>query len=475
MSISATLQENLFTLIAFNSDYAQLIRNSAPPELFSSVVYRDMVGRVYDYIDQFRTPPGEHLAELFSDVIAKKDHDSELYGSVLDTVYTLRDTVNAKYIITQLESFVRQQNLKGAVVRASEAIQQGDLDAAESAFSEGMKHRLQLFSRGLTLPEGLFRLDELARPDCLSLGIRELDEWALGPARGELWLFIGPPKRAKTWAMIHVGKRALLHRYNVCYITLEISEEQIAQRFIQSLFSIQRTKARVNVVRIRTDNLGRMMKLEHDTLRNRLSLRDNTTKKHLSQELAKFHARENLIIKGFPTGSLTMSGLRVYLDSLERTSHFIPDFLIIDYPDLMKIDPRNHRLELGAIFKDIRGIASERNISVVVPTQANRAGAEAKLLTDVHTSEDYSKIFTADTVITYSQSMAEKELGLARLFVSNTRVGDADRFVVLISQAYPVGQFCLDSAKMTNTYQSHIEALGAKPLKEDEIPPDETP
>lgn len=474
MTISATLQENLFTLVVFNPQYSSLIRNSAPKELFSSSVYREMVGRVYDYIDQFRVPPGDHLPELFSDILEKKDHTAELCSSVLDTVYALRPTVNPQYVVSQLETFIRQQSLKTAVVSASDAIQAGDLDGAEEALNAGMQQRLKLFSPGLRLTEGVHRLDEIARPDCLKLGIKELDDWALGPARGELWLFIGPPKRAKTWAMVHVGKQALLRRHNVCYVTLEISEEQVAQRFIQSLFSVQRTQARVNVVRIKTDDLGRMLKLERDVMRNRLSLKDHTTRKHLATELAKFHARDNLMIKSFPTGALTIPALRAYLDSLERTAHFIPAFLIVDYPDLMKTDPRNHRLELGAIFKELRGIAVERNIGVIVPTQSNRAGAGAHLLTDVHTSEDFSKIFTADTVITYSQSMAEKELGLARLFVSNTRVGDADRFVVLISQSYPVGQFCLDSAKMTNTYQSHLEALGAKPAKDDDIPPDET-
>lgn len=474
MSISTVLQENLFTLVCFNPNYSQLIRNSAPQELFSSMVYRDMIGRVYNYIDQFHKPPGEHLPELFEDVLLKKDHNAELYGGVLDTVYALRESINAVYVVSQLETFVRQQSLKSAVVRATDAIQQGDLDSAEEAFTEGMRQRLKLFSKGLTLSEGIHRIQELARPDCLPLGIPELDKWALGPARGELWLFIGPPKTSKTWALVHVGKQALLHRHNVSYVTLEISEEQLVQRFFQSLFSVQRTKARVNVVRIKSDNMGRMLKLERDTLRNRLSLKDHSTRMQVAAQLAKLHARDNLVVKGFPTGSLTVPGLRAYLDALEQMAHFCPAFLIIDYPDLMRVDPRNYRIELGTIFKDLRGIGAERNIGVVVATQSNRAGASARLLTDVHTAEDYSKIFTADTVITYSQSMAEKELGLARLFVSNTRVGDADRFVVLISQAYPVGQFCLDSARMTNTYNSHLEALGAKPIREDEATPDET-
>ena len=99
----------------------------------------------------------------------------------------------------------------------------------------------------------------------------------------------------------------------------------------------------------------------------------------------------------------------------------------------------------------------ERNVGVICASQSNRVGASAKLITDIHAGEDFSKIATADTVLTYTQTVMEREMGPARIFVSNSRVGDKDRFIVLISQAYPVGQFVLTSALMTNMYFGLLE------------------
>ena len=73
-------------------------------------------------------------------------------------------------------------------------------------------------------------------------------------------------------------------------------------------------------------------------------------------------------------------------------------------------------------------------------------------------AEDWSKIATADNVLTYSQTKYERPLGLARLFVSNGR-NDEDKFEILILQSYAIGQFCLDSTYMYNQYWAKINKL----------------
>jgi hypothetical protein len=70
-------------------------------------------------------------------------------------------------------------------------------------------------------------------------------------------------------------------------------------------------------------------------------------------------------------------------------------------------------------------------------------------------AEDWSKIATSDTVLTYNQTAKERELGLARIYVSNAR-SEFDKITVLIAQAYSVGQFSLDSALMQDEYWSQI-------------------
>lgn len=96
------------------------------------------------------------------------------------------------------------------------------------------------------------------------------------------------------------------------------------------------------------------------------------------------------------------------------------------------------------------------------------------MVLDTHAAEDFSKIGTADCAITYSQTAAERQLGLARLFVSNART-DEDKFTILIAQAYATGQFCLDSLRMMDSYWDQIRAAVGAENEQDEEDDGSTP
>ena len=205
------------------------------------------------------------------------------------------------------------------------------------------------------------------------------------------------------------------------------------------------------------DSLGRLIHIDTEDAGIRHALLDPEGQKKIKTKMKNLRGLDRLKIKAFPTGSLTVSALKAYLDALERTQKFIPDCIIMDYPDLMKIASRDYRLELGNIYKDLRGLAVERNCAMVTATQANREGADSKLVTDVHVAEDWSKIAISDCVFTYSQTLDERRLGLARLFVSNAR-NEEDKFGVLLSQQYNTGQFVIDSARMPDDYWGIVES-----------------
>lgn len=463
--LSASLQENLLVLLTFNQTHAATIRNTVDAALFGSQIYREVVSRIYDYIDQYHKPPGDHLPDLLEDELAKDKPSASLYIELLTAIHDQQGKVNEQYILNQLQSFVRLQTLKGSIIRASEAMQDGDLELADEELHKGLRTRLAAFSPGIGLTEGLrAAYAGEVRTDVIPTGIAQLDEAQLGCGRGELHLFIAAPKKGKSMWLIHMAKRCLLHRMRVVYVTLELSEKQIAQRMVQSLFSVARHKAKVPVSRLRTDDLGRFLRFESDTITGRPSLSDTSTRPTIERKLARLYGRENIIIKQFPAGHLTMRGLENYLDMLEQNSSFIPDCVIVDYPKYMQIDPKNYRLEASALYDRLRGLAVSRNVAVITSSESNREGAKARLITNEHAGEDYSRIYTADTIFTYSQTTFEKELGLARLFVTSTRVALRDGFIVLLSQAYPLCQFALDSVSMPGDvqYRGHLEEAEAR-------------
>jgi len=163
-----------------------------------------------------------------------------------------------------------------------------------------------------------------------------------------------------------------------------------------------------------------------------------------------------LVIRQFPTGALTVRELKAYLDSLEMSQRIVPDLLLVDYADLMSVGTRDYRHELSTLYKDLRGLAVERNIAVATASQANRESSGKKFITGRGVAEDFSKIATADVVITYNRTEAEMRLGTARLYVDKGR-NEEDKFSVLIAQNYKTGQFCLGSTRMMDRYWRALE------------------
>lgn len=461
--LSGATAENVLTLLCFSDEYATLIRHAITPNLFESAVFRDIAGHAIDFIDQFKAAIKEHLADELEDVLKGNDkRKASSYSRVLDNLFLSKEHMNEKYVFDQLNAFVRQQKLKSALVRAVEAIEDGRVGQAEVELQKGLSEQIVAFEPGVFLSDPKQALKFLEHEhDGIRTGIHDLDSHDIMLRPQEMFMMIAPAKKGKSWLLTHLGKNACMQRKRVLHITLEMSERRCAQRYVQSFFSVSKRQAAVRTTVFKKDDRGHMLDLEFEEI-ERPSLGDAKIRQTLSKRIQKeFKHRLPLIIKQFPTGMLTVPALTAYLDALERFHKFIPDVLLIDYPDLMKVDASNKRIEVGEIFKDLRGIAVERNIALGTVTQGNRESSKARIVTDAHVAEDYSKIATADIVLTYNQTPEEKKAGLARLFVTNSR-NDEDKFMVLISQAYAIGQFCLDSALMTSDYWTKIDEVDSK-------------
>jgi len=467
MRLTTAIQEALITLACFGTrEETSLVFSLVQPKTYDTY-YRDIALSAREYFDKYNASPGEHTLDLI-DVLKERNPDNkEIYDSIYESLLDTKDGINSEYVISQAQSFSRYQNLKLGISTALDLLQAEKLNEAESALNNSMKQTSNLFDSGTMLSDTSRALRFLDIQDnSFACGIPEIDSVGLGPARKRLHLFMALSGYGKSWWAVHLAKTCMMQRLKVLYVTLELSEEEVTQRVFQSLFSIAKRKQTIPVNYLEKDELGRFINLEPGEIVDRPYLGQEKIRSYLVSKMKKFGNKFPLIVKEFPTGSLTIRELKAYLDMLESAKNFIPDIIIIDYADLMKIDKNNQRVEIGELYKDLRGIAMERNVAMATLSQSNRSGIGRKVLTAKHTSEDISKISTSDIVITFNQTVpGERDLGLARLYVEKGRT-DKDKFTVLISQAYASGQFCLDSCNMTSDYWSRIELM--KDEQEDE-------
>lgn len=455
------LQENIITALAHDPINAPIIRGAVALELYGGP-FRILAARCYDYLDRFKKPPGDHLPDLLSDKLEGENRrEGQLYADIIENIHTSKDQINSEYVMSQLETYIKRQSLRSVAVELTKALQRDteeSLEEAEQLFTKANHTSLSLFDPGTRLDDKKRALRFLdISESALPTGIPELDKRNLGPVRKELWLLIANAKKGKSFCLIHLAKMALMHRVRVVHISLEMSEERCAQRYFQAMLALTKRNEAVQVTRFVRDKLGRITDFDDARVIPSMSMDDPHIRKKLERSIDRWALRafSNIVIKAFPTGMLTVPQLAAYLDNLEATQQFVPDLLVIDYPDLMKLDKNNYRLALDELFKDLRGLLVVRNIAGAAVSQSNRSGEKAKQVGVENVAEAYSKIAHADTILTYSQTEAEHKLGLARLHVAAGR-NDEDRFTLLISQNYAMGNFAVDSAMMTSTYWSLI-------------------
>lgn len=452
-----SLQENLLVLLTHDKKQAPIIRNTIELELFGGL-YRTVAARIYEHIDRFKEPPGDHLPDILNDKLesdSRKERD--LYTDVVEAIHASQKGINSEYVMAQLGTFVRRQSLRSVAIELAKELQrdtEASLEKAEELIASAGTKALSVFDPGTRLSDSGKALKFLDIEDtCFPTGVPELDKRNLGPTRKELWLFIGNTKAGKSWGLIHLAKVALMHRLKVVHITLEMSEARCAQRYFQALFALPKRKGTVLTTRLEVDDVGHITGVEDKRVTPKLALDDPGIRRKLKRKILLWKDRvlNNIIIKQFPTGGLTVGQMAAYLDNLEHTQQFVPDLVIVDYPDLMKMQGEDTRAALNETYKSLRGLFVSRNVAGAVVSQSHRAAAKARTVEADNVAESYEKIMHADTIITYSQTQTERKLGLARLYVAGGR-NDEDKFTVVISQQYGIGRFVIDSALQRGNY-----------------------
>lgn len=461
--LTEALQESVLAVLAFNSQHGALVAAQVQPEHFSGI-YHEIAAPVIEYRRKFGKPPGAaHLEQLFSRAkLDPSDRKTHLLRRTLINLSAQAEVVNAEYVVSRTQDFVRAQQLKTALLEANERYLQGGEEAVSEV--EGILNNALRF-RQHTLDAGTFLRDVEKSPpfqdrqeETIALNIPELDRIGVGPARKRQLLYIAPKNTGKSWMCVHVGKQALLQKHRVVHVSLEMSEEEVLGRYYQSFFGIATRNDQFVKTTLELDDLGRLISFKSRRARPRLDFGDPSIRKILRNKVKLWGARfGRLVIKAFPSGTMTVLQLRGYLDFLELTQKFIPTVLIVDYPDLCKISATDFRLALGRIFVELRGLAVERNLALVTPTQSGRSSIGAKRVNSTDVTEDISKVFTADTVLTYSQTAEEAQRGLARLTVEHARNAPKGTQVVL-SQSFATGQYVLASAALSNDYWEGLES-----------------
>tara|TARA_Y100000310_G_scaffold340707_2_gene437451 strand:+ start:1010 stop:2296 length:1287 start_codon:yes stop_codon:yes gene_type:complete len=412
---SENIQRGIVYLSKSSRSFLTQVMPMVKSGYFEYPTHQKMYNVVIDYYVKYKSLPTddvilEELKRIKSSTELLSDYKEELFA-----INEFDETSLAKeeYYLEKVEEFAQAQSLKDAICKSVTLLDQKDY----SAISEEIRNALSV-GRNVDLGLNYFedvqgrwgRLSEEGGSKDFRTPFESLNE-ALdgGLASKELSMVVAPPGVGKSLFLANQAARSVIDGKNVVYVSLEMSEDRIAQR-LDSIFT-----------RFRQEELGSNV----GEVESRLKV--------IQQQGSKVG---KLRIKEFPTKRLTVAGLRAYLNQLRNYHDFVPDVVVIDYLELLLADasmPEYQAQERTA--QELRGFATEYDCLVWTATQTNREGKKVDVITDAELADSYGKIRVCDLVFSINQSEAEFDRGEARLFIMKSRNGKA-RFIIPISIDY---------------------------------------
>jgi replicative DNA helicase len=220
----------------------------------------------------------------------------------------------------------------------------------------------------------------------------------------------------KSLFMCHLASSVLLQGKNVLYITMEMSEEKIAERIDANLLDV---------------NIRDLTELPRQLFETKVS-----------KVAAK--TQGTLIIKEYPTASAHSGHFKSLLNDLALKKSFRPDIIFIDYLNICA--SARYRGAIGvnsysyikAIAEELRGLAVEAQVPIVSATQTTRSGYSSSDVDITDTSESFGLPATADLMFALISSEDLEGLGQIMVKQLKNRYGDPTmnkRFVIGIDRS----------------------------------------
>jgi replicative DNA helicase len=181
----------------------------------------------------------------------------------------------------------------------------------------------------------------------------------------------------KSAFLCHHAAACLTQNLNVLYITLEMSEEEIAKRIDANLLDTD-----IHV-------LEKMPLAMYENKVNNL----------------KKTCRGKLIIKEYPTAAANVTHFRNLMEELKIKKKFKPDIIIVDYLNICSCarfkmgNGMNSYTYVKGIAEELRGLAKQFNVPLWSATQVNREGAKSSDMEMTDTSESFGLPQTTDFFI----------------------------------------------------------------------------
>lgn len=374
------LQQVILKNILNNESYMRKVAAYIKKDYFEGV-HKFVFGVISSYIRKYNKLPNQQ--ELKVEIDEVENCSEEMYSDSLNLIPSLYidSKENEKWLIDRTESWCRERAIHNAILTSFDVITGREKKVTAESLPDLLSKALAV-SFDSHIGHDYFensseRFEKYHnKEEKIPFDIDVLNEITKGGLEKKtLTVFMAGTGVGKSLIMCHLASQYLMMGKNVLYITMEMSEDKIAERID------------ANILDIPIDQLQTLPKNIFD---NRL---DSIIQK----------TKGKLIIKEYPTAQAHTGHFRALLNELKLKKDFVPDILFVDY---INICASSRIRSLGgsvgsynlikAIAEELRGLAVEFELPLITATQTTRYGSvnDDPDLTD--TSESFGLPATAD-------------------------------------------------------------------------------
>ena len=376
INLEQTVLRNLLT----NEPYMRKVLPFVKPEYFEGV-YRLLYKEVGKYVAKYNKLP--RLEEFKIELDNSDRFNDEMYRhamEVMPNIFTKED-VNEQWLIDTTEKWCQDRAVYNAIMESISIIDNKHETLSKNALPDILQKALAVsfdtnighdYIENVEQRYDFYHEQEERIPFDLDY-FNKITKGGL--PNKTLNIALAGTGVGKSLFMCHVAANALVQGSNVLYITMEMSEERIAERIDANLLDVP------------IDQI------------------ENLSKDMLTQKVHNISRKGNgkLIIKEYPTGQANTSHFRALLNELKLKKNFVPDMIFVDYLNICASARMkgmggsiNSYTYIKAIAEEMRGLAVEFNVPIVSATQTTRQGYSSSDPGLEDTSESFGLPATAD-------------------------------------------------------------------------------
>jgi len=413
------IEKTILSNLIHNEEFCRKVVPFLKNEYFQDHYERVIAEELLTFFNTYNKPASlDILAIQLSQRKLNSDQVSGIEKYINDLTFK---TDNEKWLLENVEKWCKQRAITNAILDAFDIIEGKDKVHTEEAIPSMMSEALSVcFDTSV----GHDYLDDSAERFDFYHRVEEKVEFDLdifnkitkgGIAKKTLTVALASTGVGKSLFMCHVAASTLMQNKNVLYITLEMSEQRIAERID------------ANLLNLTMDELGNVSKDIYETKINKLIKKTSG----------------KLVIKEYPTACGHAGHFKSLLDELKIKKDFAPDIIIVDYLNIcassrVKNSTANSYTIVKSIAEELRGLAQEYDVPLLSATQTTRSGMGNSDIDMTNTSESIGLPQTCDLMFALISTEELENLNQIMVKQLKNRYNDPGyykRFVIGIDRA----------------------------------------